>query len=150
MFLLLLFYFIHSTETQMVLILSVPPCVHGSRLQWQYQSAAVLKYNRQCHSWTIPGLNTWWPEIWLTQSYCRDKAEGERKKRSRLYPDGSDMPSDLSSSIKLEYRNICFYLSACLVLGSILSISVHFFATLKIVLNLFSSEWALSSTNKNN
>lgn len=67
------FHFINSTETQMVFILSVPPCVHGSGLQWQYHSVAVLTYNRQCHSWTIPGLNTWWPEMRGIQRYCRER-----------------------------------------------------------------------------
>lgn len=52
------FHFIYFTEIEMVLILSVPSCVRGSGLQWLYQSGAVLRYNRVCHSWTIPGLNT--------------------------------------------------------------------------------------------
>lgn len=42
----------------LVLILSVPSCVHSSGLQWPYQSGAVLKYNTECHSWNMPELKT--------------------------------------------------------------------------------------------
>lgn len=41
-----------------VLILSVPSCVHSSGLQGPYQSGAVLKYNTECHSWNMPELKT--------------------------------------------------------------------------------------------